>query len=315
MNFLIVLIKIHLFVPADRLFFEKGSDFMKLEKLSDTQIRCTLSKEDLSQRQLHLSELAYGSEKAKELFRDMMQQASIELGFEADNIPLMIEAIPISNDCLVLVVTKVEDPDELDTRFSRFSKINMDDSFDEDFSDIDDTDFEEMDFLDDEDDIDMDDEPLPFSPSSDFDNADSDASTSSKERSAIDDALDLIAPFTQAIAQAKKEAMRKKKENRSSVQDCQYYSFQNFSQAAQLGAFLAPFFEGESSLYKDSFSNNYYMILRKTQSENDTFHRACNIAADFGVRISASYATPAYFREHFETILEENAVEMLGELA
>lgn len=288
---------------------------MKLEKLSDTQIRCTLSKEDLSQRQLHLSELAYGSEKAKELFRDMMQQASIELGFEADNIPLMIEAIPISNDCLVLVVTKVEDPDELDTRFSRFSKINVDDSFDEDFSDIDDTDFEEMDFLDDEDDIDMDDEPLPFSPSSDFDNADSDASTSSKERSAIDDELDLIAPFTQAIAQAKKEAMRKKKENRSSVQDCQYYSFQNFSQAAQLGAFLAPFFEGESSLYKDSFSNNYYMILRKTQSENDTFHRACNIAADFGVRISASYATPAYFREHFETILEENAVEMLGELA
>lgn len=309
------MIKIHLFVPADRLFFEKGSDFMKLEKLSDTQIRCTLSKEDLSQRQLHLSELAYGSEKAKELFRDMMQQASIELGFEADNIPLMIEAIPISNDCLVLVVTKVEDPDELDTRFSRFSKINVDDSFDEDFSDIDDTDFEEMDFLDDEDDIDMDDEPLPFSPSSDFDNADSDASTSSKERSAIDDALDLIAPFTQAIAQAKKEAMRKKKENRSSVQDCQYYSFQNFSQAAQLGAFLAPFFEGESSLYKDSFSNNYYMILCKTQSENDTFHRACNIAADFGVRISASYATPAYFREHFETILEENAVEMLGELA
>ena len=288
---------------------------MKLEKLSDTQIRCTLSKEDLSQRQLHLSELAYGSEKAKELFRDMMQQASIELGFEADNIPLMIEAIPISNDCLVLVVTKVEDPDELDTRCSRFAKINVDDSFDEDFSDIDDTDFEEMDFLDDEDDIDMDDEPLPFSPSSDFDNADSDASTSSKERSAIDDALDLIAPFTQAIAQAKKEAMRKKKENRSSVQDCQYYSFQNFSQAAQLGAFLAPFFEGESSLYKDSFSNNYYMILRKTQNENDTFHRACNIAADFGVRISASYATPAYFREHFETILEENAVEMLGELA
>ena len=278
---------------------------MKLQKLSDTQIRFTLSKEDLSQRQLHLSELAYGSEKAKELFRDMMQQASIELGFEADNIPLLIEAIPISIDCLVLVVTKVEDPDELDTRFSRFSKINVDDSFDEDFSDIDDTDFEEMDFLDDEDDIDMDDEPLPFSPSSDFDNADSDASTSSKERSAIDDALDLIAPFTQAIAQAKKEAMRKKKENRSSVQDCQYYSFQNFSQAAQLGAFLAPFFEGESSLYKDSFSNNYYMILRKTQSENDTFHRACNIAADFGVRISASYATPAYFRELFETILVE----------
>ena len=94
---------------------------MKLEKLNDNQIRCTLNKSDLDKRELRLSELAYGSAKARALFRDMIQQASIELGFEADNIPLMIEAIPISNECLVLVVTKVEDPDELDTRFSRFS--------------------------------------------------------------------------------------------------------------------------------------------------------------------------------------------------
>ena len=287
---------------------------MKLEKLSDTQIRCTLSKEDLNQRQLHLSELAYGSEKAKELFRDMMQQASVELGFEADNIPLMIEAIPISNDCLVLVVTKVEDPDELDTRFSRFSKVNMDDTFDEDFSDIDDTDFEEMDFLEDEEE-DMEEEPLPFTPSADLEDADSDNSDSAKGRSAIDEALDLIAPFTQAIAQAKKDALKKKKDSASPVQDCQYYFFQNFSQAAQLSSFLAPFYQGESSLYKDTSSNNYYMILRKTDSEIDTFHRACNIAADFGVRISASYATPAYFMEHFQTILAENAIEMLCELA
>ena len=34
-------------------------------------------------------------EKAKSLFRDMMQQASFDFGFEAENIPLMIEAIPL----------------------------------------------------------------------------------------------------------------------------------------------------------------------------------------------------------------------------
>lgn len=286
---------------------------MKLEKLSDTQIRCTLSKEDLTQRQLHLSELAYGSEKAKELFRDMMQQASIELGFEAENIPLMIEAIPISSDCLVLVVTKVEDPDELDTRFSRFSKINMDDSFDEDYTDIDDADFEEMDFLDiDEEDIDE--ETLPFNTPNDSDDSVNNSETT-KNRSAIDEALDLIAPFTQAIAQAKKDAMKKKKEKTSAVHDCQYYSFRNFTQAAQLGSFLAPFYKGESSLYKDPTSNTYYMILRKADDQEDSFHRACNIAADFGVRISASYATSAYFREHFQVILAENAIETLCELA
>ncbi|MFW5671891.1 MAG: adaptor protein MecA, partial [Acetivibrio ethanolgignens] len=106
---------------------------MKIEKISDNQIRCTLSKKDLLERELRISELAYGTEKAKALFRDMIQQASYEFGFEAEDIPLMIEAIPISPDSLVLVITKVEDPEELDTRFSRFSPEQMDedDSSDE----------------------------------------------------------------------------------------------------------------------------------------------------------------------------------------
>ena len=88
---------------------------MKFERISENQIRCTLNKNDLLDRELRISELAYGTDKAKALFRDMMQQASYELGFEAEDIPLMIEAIPVSTECLVLIITKVEDPDELDT--------------------------------------------------------------------------------------------------------------------------------------------------------------------------------------------------------
>ena len=91
---------------------------MKIEKVNDHQIRCTLTKEDLADREIKLSELAYGTDKAKDLFRDMMQQASFEFGFEAEDIPLMIEAIPLNADCIVLIITKVDDPDELDTRFS-----------------------------------------------------------------------------------------------------------------------------------------------------------------------------------------------------
>jgi adapter protein MecA 1/2 len=94
---------------------------MKIEKLNDNQIRCTLTQADLAARQLKLSELAYGTEKARPLFRDMMQQASFDFGFEADDIPLMIEAIPASSDSIVLIITKVEDPEELDTRFSKFT--------------------------------------------------------------------------------------------------------------------------------------------------------------------------------------------------
>ena len=99
---------------------------MKIEKINDNQIRCTLSRQDLDDNQIRLTELAYGTEKAKQLFRDMIEQANLQFGFEADNIPLMIEAIPVSSDSIVLIITKVEDPDELDSRFSKFAPFRND---------------------------------------------------------------------------------------------------------------------------------------------------------------------------------------------
>lgn len=101
---------------------------MKIEKVNDHQIRCTLTREDLLSRELKISELAYGTDKAKDLFRDMMQQAACEFGFEAEDIPLMIEVIPLNAECIVLIVTKVEDPEELDTRFARFAPSVNEDS-------------------------------------------------------------------------------------------------------------------------------------------------------------------------------------------
>ena len=86
---------------------------MKTENLNDNQIRCTLTRADLADRELKLSELVTGTEKAKSLFHDMMQQASAEFGFEAEDMPLMIEAVPASSDSIVLIITKVDDPEEL----------------------------------------------------------------------------------------------------------------------------------------------------------------------------------------------------------
>ncbi|GHU62514.1 hypothetical protein FACS189418_4040 [Clostridia bacterium] len=94
---------------------------MRLERLSESQIRCTLSKIDLHSRKMDLHELTYGSENARNLFCEMIQQASIELDFHVEDIPLMVEAIPISNEGVILLITKIEDPEELDTRFSKFT--------------------------------------------------------------------------------------------------------------------------------------------------------------------------------------------------
>jgi adapter protein MecA 1/2 len=40
----------------------------------------------------------------------------------------MIEAIPASADSIVLIITKVEDPEELDTRFSKFTPLEDNDA-------------------------------------------------------------------------------------------------------------------------------------------------------------------------------------------
>ena len=96
---------------------------MKIERINENQVRCTLTSFDLSIRDVNLRELAYGSEKAKNLFTEMMEKAQAELGFEAEDMPVMIEAIPLKDESVVLVITKVEDPEEVDTRFARFAPL------------------------------------------------------------------------------------------------------------------------------------------------------------------------------------------------
>lgn len=104
---------------------------MKIERINENQIKCTLNRSDLAARQLKLSELAYGSEKTKDLFQDMMEQAETEVGFDANDWPLMVEAIPVSMDCIVLMITKVEDPDDIDTKFSELTVMDDLDSEDD----------------------------------------------------------------------------------------------------------------------------------------------------------------------------------------
>ena len=47
---------------------------MKIEKINDRQIRCTLSRSDLESRKIQLSELIGGGEKMRGLFREMLSE-------------------------------------------------------------------------------------------------------------------------------------------------------------------------------------------------------------------------------------------------
>jgi len=80
---------------------------MKIEKISDTQVKFVLTKADLEEHGIQITELAYGSEKTHRLFQEMMRQAHMECAFEAENTPLMVEAMPVGQSHVVIVVTKV----------------------------------------------------------------------------------------------------------------------------------------------------------------------------------------------------------------
>ena len=252
---------------------------MKIEKLNDNQIRCILDKEDLEQRELRLSELAYGSPKAKALFRDMMEKAAADCGFEVDNIPLMIEAIPVSLDCLILVVTKVEDPDVLDTRFSRFSSMANEEDME---------------------DLEEDDEVLEIVDS---------------PEEAENGHVDVLETFNKAIAAAKQDYLKKqtKTEAPHPMAD-QVYAFVSLDEVLRLSAYLTPFYRGDSILYKDPVQGVYYLALLRKGTDQKLYDRACTICADHGECIDTSYASLSYFKEHFKLILESDALETLQEI-
>lgn len=267
---------------------------VRIERINDNQIRCILSKHDLSERQLKISELAYGSDKAKELFRDMMEQASIDLGFDADDIPLMIEAIPTSKDSIVLVITKVEDPEELEEKFSKFGNFtNKYDDFEED----------EDDFFDD-----VEDEPQ-----SDFE----------------DDLINCFDQLNEIIAEAdesssdfiplheilkKKRRLKELPENRSKASGeniAKLYSFSSLNFIVNASKAVVHVYSGKNSVWKDEENSRYFLILSK-HGKASSFDRVCSILSEFGKKETLTYATQDYFNEHYKLILKDDAITKLS---
>lgn len=223
---------------------------MKIEKVNDHQIRCTLTKADLADRQLKISELAYGTDKAKMLFRDMMQQASYEVGFEAEDIPLMIEAIPLSSESIILIITKVEDPEELDTRFSNFAPSVRD-------ANASDPDTEEL---------------------------------MSQVAQEMPDVLDLFKKLSREVAQnpellesAKEKLIEKANEANELVRA---FNFDDLSSVIKAAKVVDAFYNGRNSLYKNDQTEKYILMVTKSGHTTEEFNRICNVLSEYGDRKS-----------------------------
>ena len=261
---------------------------MKIEKISDNQIRCTLTKEDLDSHQIRISELAYGTDKAKKLFREMMQQAQIEFGFEADNIPLMIEAIPVNGEGVILIVTKVEDPEELDTRFSKFSpyKKSKPDTlhFDgaDNIIDIFQKLYEEA--------VKSSDSKKPLKKK----NSDENPHTSSS------DSEEAVSENTSTEAE------------KVSVNLVRLYTFQTLDDVIAAAHGLNGFYKGMNTLYKDE-NALYQLIVHQSSCTAEDFNKICNILSEYGNGRTFTKSGEAHLKEHGE-LISRRALQQLAAL-
>ena len=247
---------------------------MKIEKLNENQIRCTLTHADLAARHLKLSELAYGTEKAKSLFRDMMQQASFDFGFEAEDLPLMIEAIPSSGDSIVLIITKVEDPEELDTRFSKFSPMAEDE------------------------------DSLSSLASELLEGADGLLELFAKT------AGDTASSPTAGAAGLKNQ----ESSSSDSQPSVRFFTFDSLDQVCDAARIAGQVFDGSNSLYKNPKNLRYYLIVREPETGSDSFKRICNLLSEYGSALKTDPAAEAYYQEHYEVIVKDRALQTLSKL-
>lgn len=252
---------------------------MKIEKVNDYQIRCTLTSDDLADRQIKISELVYGSDKTKKLFRDMMQQASMQFGFEAEDIPLMIEAIPLNSGCLVLVITKVEDPEELDTRFSNFAPSIHDE--------------------DDDDDIETDSERGTFLPES------------------AEDVMNLFRRMKKAgLSERTDETENSTDTDFSGVNDISIlYTFDSLTNLIRVSVILCSGMRAASALYKNTDNGKYALVVTKGELEPTEFNRLCNTLSEYGKGQRLSQSAIAFLEEHYEVLIREHAIESLAQMA
>ena len=92
---------------------------MRIEKINEHQVRCLISKQDLLSRHLNAGELRYGAPEVRALFSEVLQTASRQYGFNKEEYPVMIEAIPVQEG-LLIVLSAVENPEETDPHFAHF---------------------------------------------------------------------------------------------------------------------------------------------------------------------------------------------------
>ncbi len=95
---------------------------MRIEKINENKIKFVLTETDLAERSINIEELAIPSDKTQKLFKDIMDKALEEYGFESAETPLMVEAMPSSADGIMIIVTRLKDKEDARERYQSLAE-------------------------------------------------------------------------------------------------------------------------------------------------------------------------------------------------
>ncbi|MDY6323968.1 MAG: adaptor protein MecA [Catonella sp.] len=93
--------------------------------------------------------------------------------------------------------------------------------------------------------------------------------------------------------------------------DCRIYRFSSFSEVSRIAGSLAGVYHGSSSLYRDK-KGDFLLILDFSGVKKEEIGEALAVLSEFTSSISANYASISYIKEHMEKIVENNALQIIN---
>lgn len=283
---------------------------MRIEKISDDQIKCILTKEDLDARKINFSELTFGSAQANGLLRDMMQQASCEFGFEVDDKPLMIEVVPMQSGIIVLVITKVSGRNSADNIHSD-SFLSEEDELDED-DDLRENTIEISGRVKKNDDGD------PFTLS-----IASTGNVSDSINPVMNSIHDLFREMFSGNGKVSGNGTVSRTKNGSipitsgsaeNNKNYRFFCFASLNDVMQAAAAVAGRPCGRNTLYCSPAKDMYCLVVQPESLSVKDYQRVCSVISDFCSGTFISGMCEAYIDEHFTLMVKDHALESLSKI-
>ena len=118
-------------------------------------------------------------------------------------------------------------------------------------------------------------------------------------------------PLKEALQGNRRKA--KKKETEPLADRIKVFSFDSLNTLIALTGQIDCDYRGKNSLWKDPATKRYFLLLHRGKGKN-AFRLMCSALAEYAKEENVTYATQAYYNEHFCLILKDNALTKLADI-